>query len=87
MKTLVTTLFAVVAVSAFAASDQPAVVVLQDQHGNYTTMFVRPAQTRSSNSVALYVGGRGAGSRDQSRGGTSYGDQTAQSGAAEYRSR
>lgn len=63
MKALVTTLLAVVATTAFAASGEPSLVVLQDQHGNYTSMFIRSQDTRTS-TVALSVGGRGAGQRD-----------------------
>ena len=62
MKVLVTTLLTVVATTAFAASDEPSLVVLQDQHGNYTSMFIRSQDTRTT--VALSVGGRGAGQRD-----------------------
>ena len=61
MKALLTTLFAGVAAAAYAAGGEPSVVVLQDQHGNYNTMFVRSEHTRTS--IALSVKGQGATSR------------------------
>ena len=72
--------------TAFAHDLPLAAVVLEDQHSNHTTMFVRPAESRMS--VAFYAHGRSISNQGESRtiaGGAA--SANAQPGTTEYRSR